>query len=537
MSSRTAEGRSASAGMTAAPLAPPLATWSKIGSAQQLVAVDATGFRLGLRPGMALASARAMRPELELHQADRQAEAALLASIADWLRRFTPLAAQDAPDGAMLDIGGCAHLFGGEEAMIDTIERGLYAQGLQSRCAIAPNPALAWALARFSSTRMLAEDDHAGAAKILRTLPISALRVSDDIVAGLRTAGLTRVGDLLTRPRSPLAARFGAGLIDRLDAIVGAIRDPISPRFEAAPYMAERRFAEGLARTEDIERVLADLSRDLCAMLERHGEGVRKVVASFFRVDGATRHIEATTSRPQRDARALLRLLREKLEALGETGLDTGYGFDVIRLAATAVERTTQAGPADLAGARMVEENAQAFADLIDRLGARFGTRRVQRLVFHDTHVPEHAGQTQPASFSRDPAPQNHVLRSDPKDRGSKNGRNPHASRRRLTPHPQHEGVELGRPPRLFEKPEPVDAIAAVPDGPPLRFKWRRATHEIAAYEGPERIAPEWWRDAGFTRDYFHVEDKAGGRFWLYREGLFGRETIQPRWFLHGVFG
>ena len=520
-----------------APLATPLATWAKIGSAQQIVAVDAAALRAGLRPGMALASARAMRPELELHQAEPQAEAELLAAIADWLRRFTPLAAADAPDGAMLDIGGCAHLFGGEEATIGAIERGLFAQGFAARSAIAPNPALAWALARFSSTRMLADDDHAGAAKILRTLPVAALRVSGEIVAGLRIAGLTRVGDLLTRPRSPLAARFGAGLISRLDAIVGAGRDPISPRFEAAPYMAERRFAEGLARREDIECVLSDLSRDLCAMLERHGERARKIVASFFRVDGATRHIEATTSRPQRDARALMRLLRERIEALGEDGLDTGYGFDVIRLAAVAVEGAASAPPADLAGARANESDARAFSDLIDRLGARFGTRRVQRLVFHDTHVPEFAGQTQPAGFARAPVPQNLILRSDPKDRVSKDGRNPHASRRRLTPPPQHEDVGLGRPPRLFEKPEPVDAIAAVPDGPPLRFKWRRATHEIAAFEGPERIAPEWWRDAGFTRDYFHVEDKSGGRFWLYREGLFGRETSQPRWFLHGVFG
>ena len=523
--------------MTALPLATPLATWAKIGSARRLAAVDSAALKAGLRPGMALASARAMRPELELHQAEPQAEAELLASVADWLRRFTPLAAMDAPDGAMLDIGGCAHLFGGEQAMIGAIERGLLAQGFQSRCAIAPNPSLAWALARFSATRILAEGDHAGAAKILRTAPIAALRVSEDVVAGLRAAGLTRVGDLLIRPRAPLAARFGAELVDRLDAIVGAARDPISPRFEAAPYMTERRFPEGLARAQEIERVLADLARDLCALLERHGEGARKIAASFFRVDGATRHLEAATSRPQRDAVALLRLLHEKIEALGEDGLDTGSGFDVIRLAATAVERTTQSAPADLAGARADENDARAFADLIDRLGARFGTRRVQRLVFHDTHIPEFAGQTQPAHFSRDPVRQNLTLRSDQKDRVSKDGRNPHASRRRLTPPPQHEDMELQRPSRLFEKPEPVEAMAAVPDGPPLRFKWRRATHEIAAYEGPERIAPEWWRESGLTRDYFRVEDKNGGRFWLYREGLFGRETPHPRWFVHGVFG
>jgi len=508
----------------------------KIGSAQQIVAVDATALRLGLRPGMALASARAMRPELELHQADHQAEAALLASTADWLRRFTPLAACDPPDGAMLDIGGCAHLFGGEAAMIAAIEDGLATQGLQARGAIAPNPALAWALARFATARILADGDHAGAAKVLRIMPVAALRVSDDIVAGLRTAGLTRIGELLTRPRAPLAARFGAGLIDRLDAIVGAARDPISPRFAAAPYMAERRFAEGLARAEEIERVLADLAGDLCTMLERHGEGARKIAASFFRVDGVTRHIEATTSRPQRDATALIRLLREKIAALGEDGLDTGYGFDVIRLAATSVERTDLAQSSDLVGARASQIEQQAFADLIDRLGARFGVRRVQSLVFHDTHAPEFAGQTQPASSARDWNSQNLILRSDARQRVSKDGHAP-VSRRLPAPPSQHEGAACDRPPRLFERPEPVDAMATVPDGPPLRFKWRRVSHEITAYEGPERIAPEWWRDAGLTRDYFHVEDKTGGRFWLYREGLFGRETIQPRWFMHGMFG
>jgi protein ImuB len=487
--------------------AAPLATWARIGGAQQLVAVDRAGRQAGLNPGMALASARAMRPDLDLRQSEPQAEAELLAGVADWLRRFTPLAALDAPDGAMLDIEGCAHLFGGEAALIEEIENRLGEQGFHARCAIASNPALAWALARFSTTRILADADHRGAAKILRTLPIAALHVSADIVAGLRTAGLSRVGDLLTRPRAPLAARFGAGLIARLDAITGAIRDPISPRFEAAAYMAERRFAEGLARREDIELVLADLARDLCAMLERHGEGARRILASFFRVDGATKHIEAGTSRPQRDATALARLLREKIEALGENGLETGYGFDVIRLAATQVESARKAPQTHLLAEVDGAENPRDFVDLIDRLGARFGLRRVQRLHFQDTHIPEFAVTALPAAFAKPSA---------------------------TPPAPPEAPL---RPARLFESPEPVDAVAAVPDGPPLRFRWRRVTHEVAAYEGPERIAPEWWRDAGLTRDYFQIEDKSGGRFWLFREGLFVRETAQPRWFVHGVFG
>jgi len=96
------------------------------------------------------------------------------------------------------------------------------------------------------------------------------------------------------------------------------------------------------------------------------------------------------------------------------------------------------------------------------------------------------------------------------------------------------------RPLRLFERPEPVDAIAEVPDGPPARFRWRHVLYEIAAVEGPERIATQWWRDeAGraLTRDYFRVESRDGVRVWLYREGLYERETAQPRWFVHGLFG
>ena len=98
-------------------------------------------------------------------------------------------------------------------------------------------------------------------------------------------------------------------------------------------------------------------------------------------------------------------------------------------------------------------------------------------------------------------------------------------------------GGAPARPLRLFVRPELIEAVAEVPDGPPLRFRWRRVLHDVAAIEGPERIAAPWWRcpDAP-TRDYFRAEDSQGRRFWLYREGLYGRETASPRWFVHGFF-
>jgi protein ImuB len=82
--------------------------------------------------------------------------------------------------------------------------------------------------------------------------------------------------------------------------------------------------------------------------------------------------------------------------------------------------------------------------------------------------------------------------------------------------------------------------MALVPEGPPRRFRWRGMTYEIERAEGPERIAAEWWREAeeraALTRDYYLVEDLSGHRFWLFRQGLFGRETQKAHWFVHGLF-
>jgi protein ImuB len=98
----------------------------------------------------------------------------------------------------------------------------------------------------------------------------------------------------------------------------------------------------------------------------------------------------------------------------------------------------------------------------------------------------------------------------------------------------------------LFEQPEPIVVpLATVPDGPPHQFTWRRAVHAVVRVEGPERIAMEWWKADGksLTRDYFRVEDAAGLRFWIFRDGLYGDELTDAEgnpkpahWFVHGLF-
>ena len=495
-------------------------TIAKVKSAFRLIAIDQRAAALGLKPMTALADARAMHPTLSVHDADPDGDRATLANLVDWCRLFTPLAACDGEDGAMLDISGATHLFGGEAAMMETMTRRLARHGFTTTIAVAGSPAAAWALARYGRGRHRIETrlDTAERAKIFAAMPLAALRLEERVVGQLAQAGLRRIGDLLLRPRAPIAARFGGDIHRRLDALLGLAREPISPRFETPAFVAERRFAEGIARMEDIEATILALSYDLCGLLARHGEGARMLDVSLFRVDGVVKHLEAGTSRPLRDPLAMARLFRERIAAANEEGLETGYGFEVVRMAALSAERLDETQPSwDLAGT----PHATDLADLVDRLGARFGLAQVARLHIADTHQPEQAAVAVAAGKPVAKRVKPGVLAFVAK---------PEEGEREALPE---------RPIRLLERPEAIEAIAAVPDGPPLRFRWRRVQHQIAAVEGPERIGPDWWKrgmgTAAATRDYFRAEDVEGRRFWLYREGLY-RDTLEPRWYMHGFF-
>ena len=494
----------------------PLATIAKIKGSQKLVCVDRLAADLGLAPGLPLADARARRPNLIAIEAAPEEEAKLLAKLADWHSRFTPLVALDGADGLMLDIAGVAHLFGGEAKMADEIESRLAAQGLGVALGIADTPRAAWALARFSDRRIvpagLADKPFA---KIFYGLPLSALGLDAKTVADLSRAGLQRIGDIALRPRAPIAARFGADVMSRLDALSGLERGAISPRFAAPDFSVERRFASPISRREDVEGTILKLACDLSALFERQAKGGRQFEARLFRVDGAMRRIAIGAGRPLNDPRTIARLFRERLDAPGEDEIDAGYGIDIVRLSCLVAEALA---PAQRALEQAHEgERERNLADLLDRLSARLGPRRVIRQQLVDTHIPEFAVANVAASQARTAAPRE--------------------SRPALfLPQPE-DARPPTRPLRLFERPELIEAIAEIPDGPPLRFKWRRVLHEIAAIEGPERIAAEWWRRQNApTRDYFRAEDTEGHRFWLYREGLYERETTRAKWFVHGMF-
>jgi protein ImuB len=484
----------------------------KQNNALQILALDDAAARLGLEIGLSLANARAICPQLKVYDADEVADAKALSAIADWCDRFTPLVALDPPHGLFLDITGCVHLFGGEAAMMRLLCDVLTAQGFSVSAAIAGTAVCARTMSRHVHGRIVRHGEEADA---VCPLPVSALGADPAVVNGLRRAGLKTIGDVAGRARHEITARFGAGFTALLEQALGQSDAPISPRKPLPDYIVEKRFAEPVTTETVISATLFRLAGMLVAAMDQQGKGARRLEARFFRTDGVVRTIMVDTGQPVIRAEVIDRLFRERLGALSDP-LDPGFGFDLVRLSASRTEIVVQE-QRDLDA--NVHDNDE-LAALIDRIAARIGGRRVVVHLPQDTHIPEFAALAAPA--------QHHL-----------------ASAADAEWPVRAEGEPPLRPLRLFERPEQIKVIAQVPDGPPARFIWRRASHAVVRAEGPERIAMEWWHAEGelLTRDYFRVEDEAGLRFWLYRDGLYDREieqeegsAVQPNWYMHGLF-
>lgn len=506
--------------MDAHPDAPPVVVTDTVKNAIRIIALDQRARDNSVRLNQTLSDARALVPDLDCHPADDARNEALLLKIAGWCERYTPLVALDAaPEaernhGLFMDITGCAHLLGGEAGLISDLEARLRAQGFHARLCLADTPGAAWAMARYGQGHIIAEAAHAEA---ILPLSLSGLRLPPAMVASLGRVGLKTIGCIAGLPRAPLAARFGARLMQRLDQALGREAEAISPIMPVAELSTERRFAEPLTHQDEISQVTAALAAGIIEPLERRGLGLRHCRLKLFRVDGHVSQLDVQTARPLRDARLIRRLFDERIAGLHDD-LDAGFGFDLIRLDVVHAD-PFEAGQTEMMASHAADQGHDA---LVDRLGARLGLDRVQRFVLADTHIPER-------SFGRQPVA--HL------DAGSVRQAAGNAALA-LAPDPEAAGGIITRPLILFDRPELMQTIAEVPDGPPLKFRWRGVAYEVAGSEGPERIACEWWRDGrgARTRDYFRVEDRQGYRFWMFRHGLYGRETSDPAWYMHGLF-
>lgn len=482
----------------------PVALASEAAHGTVIDAVSEAARKAGAKAGQKVTDARAIYPDLVVEASDPGGDANALMRLCKWARRWSPWTALDGADGLLLDSQGTAHLFGGEAAMLADMNNRLRRLGFASRIAIAPTIGGAWALAHFGDRSGIIIDDDAldGA---LAPLPIESLRINADTALLLRRLGLKTIGDLIDIPALSLARRFRktpdatTNPLRRLEQARGRIEEVAEPLVPQTVYRAAQRVAEPVLHVQILAPILADLADDLCKALEDGGRGLRRVRFEAFRVDGHIAALHAETAAPVRTPDHICRLFAERLETL-----DAGFGFDAFAL--TAIWH--DAMPARQKGLAEDEAEGLALPHLIDRLSVRIGVGKVRRAVAYASHIPERSVVWRPA------------LEEQPGVAAMQ------APRRE-------------RPIRLFDRPEPITVIYGTPEGPPKRFRWRRKLHDVIKVEGPERIAPEWWRERSSVRlrDYYKIEDEDGRRFWIYRNGLIddGRGG-PPDWFLHGLF-
>jgi protein ImuB len=474
----------------------------------RIAALNAAAEREGLLASDLVADARAKAAGLlQVRPVDPAADQAALRQLALWATCYTPAVSvwgeANGADGFFLDVTGSAHLFGGEEKLLAALLHRLKRFGLPARLAIADTPGAAWALSHFhrSPTVALPSGQETAA---LAPLPIEALRLSPATRATLRRLGFKRVGALLENPRAPFAARFPAELLRRLDQAFGRLPEPLA--FQAPPptYHSLRQLLEPISTQEAIVQGATHLMQDIVAGLERDGVGARSLRLALYRIDGEVMTLDIGLTVPTRSPEHVARLIDLRLERIVET-IDAGFGFEALSLTVTVPERM-EPKQAELAPAAGGADQAERCAALVDGLRQRLGPGSVQRLKPVASHLPE---RSEAACAPAETAPA---------------WPTPHADRL--------------RPALLLPRAEPAEVTALVPDGPPRRFLWRGVLHAVTRAQGPERIAGEWWRTSADqpTRDYYVVENDAGRRFWLYREGLYGRETAAPRWFVHGLF-
>jgi protein ImuB len=488
----------------------------------RITAANAAGLAAGARTGILLADARALCPDLAAVPADPAGDLAALEKLALWAQRWGPWSAIDPPDGLIVDVTGAAHLFGGEEALLGDVARAFAARGLTARPALAPTAGAAWALAHYGPPGAIIPprngegEDHM--LRLLADLPVAALRLDDDVLTVLRRLGIKRLGELAgvtgaggedplreAAARDALRRRFrnhrapAANPLLRLDQLLGRVPEPLLPVIARPMPMVQRRLAEPLRHRAPLDHVVEDLASDMVRTLEARGEGARRLELALWRVDGEVLQRRIELAAATREADHITRLFAKRLD-----DVDAGFGIETVQLRASWSEPLSL-GQVDLDAA--AEAHGTALAACIDRLTVRLGPGAVTRPVARASHLPERAQAWQPP------------LEPVPASQGA---------------FPFHT-----RPLKLLDRPEPIAVLYASPDGFPQRFRWRGAVREVVRVEGPERIAPEWWRERSTARlrDYYRIEDTAGARYWIYRRGIAGdgRGGV-PDWFLQGLF-
>lgn len=521
----------------------PIVVVEEVGNLQAVSSVNAIGAGFGIQRGQPARDAHAMCPGLISRARSAVAEERFLAALQRWAGKFSPWVSQENEDGLVVDLTGCAHLFGGEETLLNVVHDDCTDLGLTVALGLADTRGAAWALARFAGRGGQASrsgdaiDQEAPATRVratkrrhwtkggaapspqpgrifagrvapagqthsaMSTLPVAALRLETDVAAQLTRLGLRTIGDLLGQPRAALARRFGKGLVLRLDQVIGSAPEPVSPAKPLDHFAVRMTLPEPIGLETDFLAGLDRLLPRLCAQIRDRGRAARRVTLQAFRSDHTVEAVTIGLARPSDDPHRIRPLLAMKL---GE--IDAGFGVDMLRVEALQTEplhdvRAIGHLQAGRAVAQRLSEGT-ALDDLIGKLGARVGLEAITRLHPADSHIPEKAYKTLAAAWSAPP--------DEPWPSG--------AAR-----------------PLLMWPPEPVHAPAI--GHLPAEFRWRGQTHRTLRARGPERISPEWWLDdpawRSGVRDYWCIDTEAGRRLWMY---FAHGADMSAGWFCHGDF-
>ena len=510
-------------------------------NAQVIVSLTAEAEAAGLRQGQPLRDATAMCPHLLTAPENIPHDAAFLRALRRWAGKFSPWVAEEAGDALVIDLTGCAHLFGGEVALLAQVEEDCGDLGLTLRAAIADTRGAAWALARYAgaggatgllggrSGDAIRQEAHAtrsraavrrqagpavagGAVGViaspgqmrqaLASLPLPALRITSQAVEALGRLGLRRVEDIIGLPRAALARRFGADVLRRLDQALGVEAEPVNPAASPLHFALRISFPDPIGLSEDVAAGIDRLLPPLCAKLRAAGRGARRIRLEAQRVDGGVEVAELGLARASFEVDRIRPLLMLRLGSI-----DAGFGIDRLRLEAHETEplhAVQHRGHLDAAAEVDARAKADhALEDLTAKLGTKLGQEAVIRLHPADSHIPEKSATVLSAVWS--------AASTDP--------------------WPEARGPR----PILIFRPEPVGAPQE--RMPPARFRWRRREFALRMAIGPERLLPEWWLDdpdwRSGPRDYWRVEVEGGERLWLFF--AHGGE-MSGGWFCHGQF-
>ncbi len=447
----------------------------------------------GIETGMVVSDARAIYPSLKILDDDPKLAERILKSIAKWCIRYTDAVAIDLPNGLILDVSGCAHLWGGEKNYIKDINTRLINRGYDVRATIADTIGAAWAIAHYGDISPIVESGKQMEA--ILPLPPSALRLEEPITDRLMKLGLRKISQFIHMPRVALRRRFGPDLLLKLDQALGNEEEPIKTVQPIEPFRERLPCLEPIVTFTGIEIALERLLEKVCKRLMQEGKGIRKAVFSGYRVDNKIEKIEIGTNRATHNQKHLFKLFAEKI-----SDIEPALGIELFMLEAIKTEKLSPKQEKLWDSASGLK--ADAVSELMDRLMNRFGPAPIHRYMPDEHHWPERSFK--PASDLHASIESSWI-------------------------------VDRPRPILLLPKPQPIEVTAPIPDYPPMLFRYQGELHKIVKADGPERIEPEWWIAEGLHRDYYSVEDEEGKRYWLFRAGHYAEED-PPQWFIHGFF-